>query len=120
MPEPYRDYRIERDRREAEEARRREEAQRMNAEIRRERLTGLAAERQARQDEALAADLAALEPEKTQLRRQWLADHPGHTAEDFERRAWPQLARNLLDRRESEARDRTREQLIAAGAYPRL
>ncbi len=34
---------------------------------------------------------------KERLKRQWLIDHPEVDAETFERRAWPQLKKNLLE-----------------------
>jgi len=107
-------------RREADEAA--AEAQRQadaaeNERLRNNYLAGLAAQRAA--DEAANNDRleAALAPERTRLERQWLADHPGHSPEDFRRRAWPQLRANLGDERAAQHLEAQKAALRRTGAY---
>ena len=107
-------------RREADEAA--AEAQRQediaeNERLGARRLAALAAERaaaEAEQDDRLESALA---PERDRLQRQWLADHPDLTPEDFRRRAWPRLRENLGDERAVEHLEAQKRALARSGAY---
>ena len=107
-------------RREADEAA--AEAQRQadaaeNEHLRNNYLAGLAAKQAAAQAEQAARLEAALAPERDRLQRQWLADHPDLTPEDFRRRAWPQLRQNLGDERAGEHLEAEKAALRRTGMY---
>lgn len=71
---------------------------RLNAEARERRLAVIdreKAERQAREQEAIEAELA---PEKAWRQRGWLIDHPGHDPADFER-VWPLIREEIVEER---------------------
>jgi membrane protein involved in colicin uptake len=68
----------------------------------------------AKTEAALNASLAV---DKVAAKHTWLADHPGHSAEDFERKAWPHLKANILDARESAAAEVVTQELRAGGDY---
>ncbi|MCW5967583.1 MAG: hypothetical protein KIT57_03655 [Blastocatellales bacterium] len=109
--------RRDREARERQEARAVEEAREQNRAARERYLVGLEQKRQARQrEEDLKID-AQLEPQKTQLRRQWLADHPTQTERDFETRAWPGLRANLIDQERARAVEETKRSMILSGGY---
>ncbi|MEJ7863195.1 MAG: hypothetical protein WKF90_16320 [Pyrinomonadaceae bacterium] len=66
-----------------------------NAELRRKYLAGLeAAKAEKRREHEREID-AELEPTKLRLKREWLANNPTFTAEDFEKKAWILLRQNL-------------------------
>ncbi len=107
-------------RREADEAA--AEAQRQadtaeNERLRDRYLAGLAAQRAADEAANNARLEAALAPERDRLERQWVADHPGHSAEDFRRHAWPQLRQNLGDQRAGEHLEAEKAALARSGRY---
>ncbi len=59
-----------------------------NAETRRKYLAGLEAAKAEKQAEHDAAIDRELEPQKQQLKRDWLANNPAFTEFDFEKKAW--------------------------------
>lgn len=72
-----------------------------NAATRREYLAGVEAKRadeQARYEREIEA---SLEPEKTRLKNEWLANNPTLTAADFERETWHLLKANLIAERDA-------------------
>ena len=81
------------------------------------RLAALAAKRAADEAANDARLEASLEPERTKLQRQWLADHPDHSAEDFRSKAWPRLRANLGDQRAAELHEEQKAALARSGAY---
>ena len=102
---------------EAAAARQAEADAQENERLRDRYLAGLAAKRAADAAENDARLEAALAPERTRLERQWLADHPGHSAEDFRRRAWPQLRQNLGDERAAQHLEAEKAALRRTGMY---
>ncbi len=58
-----------------------------------------------------------LEPQKQTMMRDWMANHPGKTAADFEKDAWTHLRQNLVEQRESEMTRATIESERASGRY---
>ena len=88
-----------------------------NQRLRDRYLAELAASRAAAQAEQDSRLEAALAPERARLERQWLADHPDLTPEDFRRRAWPQLRQNLGDQRAGEHFEAQKAALRKSGAY---
>lgn len=88
-----------------------------NARARREYDRRLEAEQKAKReafedeiDERLAED-------KTRLRREWLAEHPDQTSQDFERKGWRHLRENLKAELKVADQTATHAQLVAAGIY---
>jgi hypothetical protein len=74
-----------------------------NAEARQRYLSKLAdekAERQRERDEEIDLELL---PQKQILKREWLANNPNFTPQDFESKAWIYLRENLLKQRESDS-----------------
>jgi hypothetical protein len=71
-----------------------------NIETRRKYLAGL----QEKKDAAARADERAIDaellPKKLRLKRQWLADNPTFSEDDFEAKAWIHLRQNLVEERE--------------------
>ncbi len=107
-------------RREADEAAAARQAEADAAENQRLRdryLSGLAAQRAADEAGNNARLEAALGPERIALERQWLADHPDHTPEDFRRRAWPQLRAGLREQRAREHFEAQKAALRRSGLY---
>ena len=100
----------------AAEAQRQADAQE-NERLGARRLAALAAERAAVEAANDARLEASLEPERTKLQRQWLADHPDHSAEDFRSKAWPRLRANLGDQRAAELHEEQKAALARSGAY---
>jgi len=88
-----------------------------NERLRDRYLAGLAAQRAADEAANDARLEASLEPERTKLQRQWLADHPDHSAEDFRSKAWPRLRANLGDQRAAELHEEQKAALARSGAY---
>ncbi len=74
-----------------------------NAQTRRKYLDGLEQQRKAKQAETDAAIELDLAPEKRRLQNEWLANNPGQTAADFEKKAWHLLKENLIEERKNEA-----------------
>lgn len=73
--------------------------------------------------EATRAEVARenlLSPEKDRRRREWLANDPERTTEDFERYAWPQLRANLEAQTEATTIADRKAELVASGRYTRL
>ncbi len=68
----------------------------------------------AKREAAINASLAA---DKETAKRSWLAEHPGHSAEEFERAAWPHLKQNLLEARDVSAAEIITQELRATGNY---
>lgn len=74
-----------------------------NAETRRKYLAGLEAAKAEKQRESDAEIDRQLEPQKQTLMREWLANHPNETANDFEKKAWIHLRQNLIEQRKTES-----------------
>jgi hypothetical protein len=75
------------------------------------------AEETARAEKRKEADAeidAELEPQKEALSREWLANHPGKTASDFYRDAWPHLRLNLVAERADRIKQKSMEEARAA------
>jgi len=73
--------------------------------------------------EATRAEVARenlLSPEKDRRRREWLANHPERTEQDFERYAWPQLRANLEAQTEATTFEDRKAELLASRVYHRL
>jgi regulator of protease activity HflC (stomatin/prohibitin superfamily) len=68
----------------------------------------------AKREAAINASLAA---DKETAKRSWLAEHPGHSDEEFERVAWPHLKQNLLEARDVSAAEIITQELRATGNY---
>ena len=100
----------------AAEAQRQEDSQE-NERLGARRLAALAAKRAADEAANDARLEASLEPERTKLQRQWLADHPDLTPEDSRRRAWPQLRQNLGDERAAQHLEAEKAALRRTGMY---
>ncbi len=86
-----------------------------NAELRRKYLDGLEAAKAERQREHDAEIDRELEPQKQRLMREWLANNPNFTAQDFESKAWVHLRENLLKQRENDSMNAEIQRL--AGRY---
>jgi len=122
MPNSYqptysRAFTEQREAEQADAARQAEADAAENERLRDRYLAGLAAQRAA--DEAANNDRleAALTPERIRLERQWLADHPDLTPEDFRRRAWPRLRENLGDERAAQHLEAEKAALRRTGMY---
>jgi predicted DCC family thiol-disulfide oxidoreductase YuxK len=86
----------------------------VNAELRTQRLHTL----RATEEQRRTADRdAALAPVKATEQRRWLAEHPGHTAADFERDAWPHLRANLDEQGRADTVEAEKARLRASGTY---
>jgi len=88
-----------------------------NQRLRDRYLAELAASRAAAQAEQDSRLEAALAPERDRLEREWLANHPDHSPEDFRRRAWPLLRQNLGDQRAGEHFEAEKAALRRTGMY---
>ncbi len=88
-----------------------------NDETRQRYLTSLNDEREAKAAESQAKIDAELEPQKQILKRQWLADHPGKTENDFNRKAWIHLRQNLVEQRDAEVMNANLKAARATGRY---
>ena len=79
------------------------------------------AQLQAEKDRRAAAQESEIDrqlaPVKEREKRRWLAEHPGHSAEDFERRAWPKLRANLVEDRQRKIDEQQTQALRASGDY---
>lgn len=100
--------------REAQEARQTAERHARGLAHFQEQSTKAKADAHAKREAATNLSLAA---DKETAKRTWLADHPGHSAEDFERRAWPHLKANILTAREAVAAEVVTQELRATGDY---
>jgi hypothetical protein len=91
------------------------EAEWLNTQARQQREAKLQAERDAQR----ATDEARLDAEidKAGEQAHWLAEHPGLTAADFERHAWPQLRPLLLQRHQHAKVEQLTGRLRATGLY---
>ena len=58
-----------------------------------------------------------LEPQKQTLMREWLANNPDKTAEDFDKSAWQHLRANLIEQAESDAYNAEIRQQSETGRY---
>jgi hypothetical protein len=88
-----------------------------NAETRRKYLAGLQEKRdvEARADErAIDAELL---PKKLRLKRQWLADNPTFSENDFETKAWVHLRQNLVEERTDAAREAELKRQLSTFRY---
>ena len=106
-----------RDAEQADAARQAEADAAENQRLRDRYLAGLAAQRAADEAANSARLEEALAPERDRLQRQWLADHPDHTPEDFRRRAWPRLRENLGDERAAQHLEAEKAALRRTGKY---
>jgi len=109
----------QRDAEQADAARQAEADAAENERLGARRLADLAAKRAADEAANDARLEAALAPERIHLERQWLADHPDLTPEDFRRRAWPQLRMNAADQRAAEHLEQEKAALRRTGMYDR-
>jgi hypothetical protein len=74
-----------------------------NAESRRKYLASLESARKAKKAETDAELDQQLEPQKQMLMREWLANHPDKTTDDFNKSAWIHLRENLVEQRKAVA-----------------
>ena len=109
--------RREREVREEAEREALEGAARLNEEARQRRLAGEAELARRAETRREAETEAALAPAKERERGAWLAAHPGKTPDDFERRAWPHLRRNLLEADAERQGAALRERFASSGRY---
>jgi hypothetical protein len=108
LPNDHNLWQIERDR-----TFRRQQSE--NSELRRKHLAKLDEEKAERQRERDAEIDLELLPQKETLMRDWLANNPYLTAQDFESRAWVHLRENLLKQRENDSVNAELQRL--AGRY---
>ncbi len=87
---------------------------RNNEAARASHLNNLETQRKAKQAEADAQIDLELEPEKRRLQNEWLANHPGQTAADFERSAWGLLKANLIEQRNAKIMEATVQDIAAS------
>ena len=88
-----------------------------NAELRQKYLNGLASARAEKQAKYGREIDQSLEAKKQQLMRQWLADHPGKNAGDFDKLAWTYLRQNLVEQGEQDSMEAMRNSLLKTGRY---
>ncbi|HEY8743615.1 MAG TPA: hypothetical protein VIU62_10965 [Chloroflexota bacterium] len=105
---------------EAEAARLEAERQQSQADARERTLARAAAKRLAEATRAEVARENLLSPEKIRRQREWLANHPDKSVQDFERYAWPQLRANLEAQTEATTIADRKAELVASGRYTRL
>ncbi len=109
--------RREREEREEREAEAQAERDRLNQEARDRYLARLDRDKREAEARREAETDAALAPAKDRERRALLAAHPGKTAQDFDREAWPHLRANLLADERAAGEAALRERLAATGRY---
>jgi hypothetical protein len=88
-----------------------------NADVRRAYLAKIDGERLAKQAEADAQVETQLQPEKKRLQNEWLANNPGATVADFEKKAWHLLKENLIEQRNGEAMNAEIQRQKQTGRY---
>lgn len=93
------------------------ERNRANAAVRTERQAAQRAQQQAQAATTTQALETRLAPHKERLQRQWMADHPGHGADEFTRLAWPLLRENLLAEEAQALHAATLADLRRSGIY---
>jgi hypothetical protein len=101
----------------AEQEREVEERREANEEARNRYLAKLAAEKEERRKIAEAELEEQLAPDKARTQREWLANHPGKTVQEFERFAWPQLRLNVIEDRQHAQLEQAKASLRASGRY---
>ena len=99
-----RDRVLDRQRNENVEARRKYNAQLEAAKTEKRRETDAETDRQ-------------LEPQKQILMREWIANHPGKTKDDFDKTAWLHLRQNLIEQSRADALDAHIKAETASGRY---
>jgi septum formation inhibitor MinC len=88
-----------------------------NAEARRRHLAKLDDDRKAKQAETDALTELQLAPEKRRLQNEWLANNPGQTAADFDKKAWHLLKENLIEQKSADIMNATIQSQKASGRY---
>jgi len=88
-----------------------------NAELRQKYLNGLASQKAEKQAEHGREIDQSLMPQKQQLMRQWLADHPDKNESDFNKLAWKYLKQNLVEQGEQDNMEAMSNSLLATGRY---
>lgn len=58
-----------------------------------------------------------IEPQKQMLKRDWLANHPGKTADDFDKSAWVHLRTNIIEQGKTDALEADITSNLATGEY---
>ncbi len=58
-----------------------------------------------------------LEPQKQTLMREWRANHPGKTTDDFNKPAWIHLRQNLIEQGNADAMNAQINSLKSSGRY---
>ena len=114
----YKEYRAEREARQAAEQQAQQAAERENARLREQRLTKIEADRLVKQRQAEAALEAELVPERRRLLGEWLIANPGRTESDFDKLAWPHYKEWLAGHDARVAREMAA--LRASGRYSSL
>ncbi len=72
------------------------------------------AEKQREHDAQIDSEL---EPQKQTLMREWLANHPGKTKDDFNKSAWIHLRQNLVEQRNNDVMNAEMQKQSATGKY---
>jgi hypothetical protein len=88
-----------------------------NNEARRKHLASLDAAKAEKRRESDAETDRRLEPQKQTLMREWLANHPDKTAEDFNKSAWIHLRENLIGQEKANALDADIKAQLSTGRY---
>jgi len=88
-----------------------------NAEAGRSHRASLEAARAAKLREYDAEIDREFEPQKLMMRREWLANNPNRTSEDFDRLAWEHLRGNLIEQRNADTRNAELQAQMATGRY---
>jgi hypothetical protein len=88
-----------------------------NAEAGRKYRESLEAAKTERQREREAQIDRELEPQKQMLMREWLANNPTLTANDFEKKAWQHLRTNLIEKMKADALNAEIQNQKATGRY---
>jgi len=109
--------RAEHEARQEEERAEQAERDRSNAATRKAYLDGLAAKREGERQTMEAKVDAQLEPEKTRARNEWLANHPGKSAADFEQVWRAHLRPNAVQELERAKGEQVKARLRATGQY---
>ncbi len=91
--------------------------QNQNAELRRKYLDGLKDAKAEKQREYDAEIDRELEPQKQRLKREWLANNPTQTPNDFEKKAWIHLRQNLIEQRNNQSLEAELQSQRASGRY---
>jgi hypothetical protein len=113
----YAGWEEERQERERAEAARREPQKRENEAVRKKRLAGLEARKEAKRQSDNEAIDRQLEPKRQYHCREWLAQHPGKSEADFNKQAWPLLRQNILEDDKRASAEAMKQALRQRGGY---